>query len=78
MVPDAVLFSTHHYKVRSKGKVDKSREWSSALLLHLIVAAIEKGAVKSPLTKVPTLFMGDAVYMWYINKCAQKHLLWFQ
>ena len=27
----AALFSTQHYKVRIKGKVEQSREWSSAL-----------------------------------------------
>ena len=28
---DAVLLNTQHYKVRMKGKVEQSREWSSAL-----------------------------------------------
>ena len=31
MVLDATLFNTQHYKVRIKGKVEQSREWSSAL-----------------------------------------------
>ena len=31
MVLDAALLSTQHYKVRIKGKVEQSREWSSAL-----------------------------------------------
>ena len=31
MVLDAVLLNTQHYKVRIKGKVEQSREWSSAL-----------------------------------------------
>ena len=31
MVLDAALFSTQHYKVMIKGKVEQSREWSSAL-----------------------------------------------
>ena len=31
MVLDAALLSTQHYKVRIKGKVGKSNEWSSAL-----------------------------------------------
>ena len=31
MVLDAALLSTQHYKVSIKGKVDQSREWSSAL-----------------------------------------------
>ena len=32
MVLDAALLSTQNYKVRIKGKVEQSREWSSALL----------------------------------------------
>ena len=31
MVLDAALPNTQHYKVRIKGKVEQSREWSSAL-----------------------------------------------
>ena len=31
MVLDAALLTTHHYKVRIKGKVEQSREWISAL-----------------------------------------------
>ena len=31
IVLDAALVSTHHYKVRIKGKVEQSREWSSTL-----------------------------------------------
>ena len=32
MVLDASLLNTQHYKVRIKGKVEQSREWSSVLL----------------------------------------------
>ena len=52
IVLDAALFNTQHYKVRIKGKVEQSREWSSALPLHLGVVAMEKGAFGSPSTKV--------------------------
>ena len=31
MVLDASLLSTQHFKVKIKGKVELSREWSSAL-----------------------------------------------
>ena len=31
MIVDATLLNTQHYEVRIKGKVEKSREWSSAL-----------------------------------------------
>ena len=52
MVRDTSLLNTRQYKVRIKGKVEKSRERSSALPLHLGVVAIEKGAFWSPSTKV--------------------------
>ena len=52
MVLDAALLNTQHYKVRIKGKVVQSREWSSAPLLHLSVVAIEKGAFGSPSIRV--------------------------
>ena len=31
MVFDATLLNTQHYKVKIKGKMEQSREWSSAL-----------------------------------------------
>ena len=31
MVLDAALLSTQHYKVRIKGKVEQSREWSNTI-----------------------------------------------
>ena len=36
MVLDAALLSTQHYKVRIKGKVEQSREWSSAFPYTLL------------------------------------------
>ena len=36
MVLDATLLNTQHYKVRIKGKVEQSREWSSALPYTLL------------------------------------------
>ena len=33
---DATLLNTQHYKVRIKGKVEQSKEWSSALLYTLV------------------------------------------
>ena len=36
MVVDAALLNTQHYKVRIKGKVEQSREWSSALLYTVV------------------------------------------
>ena len=52
MVIDASLLNIQHYKVRIKGKVEKSRERSSVHSLHLGVVAIEKGAFWSPSTMV--------------------------
>ena len=49
---DTTLLNTQHYKVRFKGKVEQSREWSSAFPLYLGVVAIEKGAFGSPSTMV--------------------------
>ena len=48
MVLDTSLLNTQQYKVRNKGKVEQSRERSSA---HLDVVAIEKGAFWSPSTR---------------------------
>ena len=36
MLLDAALLNTQNYKVRSKGKVEQSREWSSALFYNLV------------------------------------------
>ena len=37
MVLDAVFLNTQHYKVRIEGKVEQSREWSSALPYTLVL-----------------------------------------
>ena len=36
MVLDATLLNTQHYKVRIKGKMEQSREWSNALSYTLV------------------------------------------
>ena len=46
MVLDASLLNTQHYKVRIKGKVEQSRERSSALPLHLGVVSYRKGSLR--------------------------------
>ena len=43
MVVDASLLNIQHSKVRNKGKLEQSREWSSALPLHFGAVAIEEG-----------------------------------
>ena len=45
MVLDTTLLNTQQYKVRIKGKVEQSRERSSAPPVLLGVVAIEKGAL---------------------------------
>ena len=66
---DTTLLNTQHYKVRFKGKVEQSREWSSALPYTLVVA-IEKGAFGSPSTMVAnftllTLNMSPCLWVTY-------------
>ena len=51
MVLDTSLLNTQQYKVKFKGKVEQSRERSSAPLHHGVVA-IEKGAFGSLPTTV--------------------------
>ena len=53
MVLDTALFNTQQYKVHIEGKVEQSRERSSALPYSVV--AIEKGAFVSPSTKIANL-----------------------
>ena len=46
MILDVALPNTQHYKVSIKGKLEQSKDWSSAFP-HIVVA-IEKGAYGSP------------------------------
>ena len=59
MVLDAALLNTLHYKVWIKGKVEQSREWSSAprlrettLLLLIFFTYISWGVLRGVLAKV--------------------------
>ena len=70
MVLDATLLNTQYYKVRIKGKVEQSKERSSALPLHLGVVAMEKGAFGSPSTNLAN-FMYIYIYI-YICVCVYK------
>ena len=45
MVLDAALLNIQHYKVGMKGKVEQSKEWSSALI-HFGLVATEKGSLR--------------------------------
>ena len=55
MVLDTSLLNTQQYKVRIEGKVEQSRERSSAHPYTSVVVAIEKGAFWSPSTTVTNL-----------------------
>ena len=59
------MLNTQYHEIRIKGKVEQSREWSSALPLHLGVVAIEKGVFVSPSTKVANL--GDFKFLYLIQ-----------
>ena len=61
MVHDTYLLNTQQYKVGIKGKVEQSRDRSSAPLYPGVVA-IEKGAFWSPSTIVANF-----------TKCSIKH-----
>ena len=67
MVLDAASLNTQQYKVRIKGKVEQSREWSSPPL-HFGVVAIEKVAFGSPSTKVAN-FTYIYIYIYIYKKC---------
>ena len=61
MVLDTFLLNTQLYKVRIKGKVEQSRERSSAPL-HLGVVVTEKGAFGSPSTMVANSIFYKYIY----------------
>ena len=48
MVLDAALLSTQNYKVGIKGKVEQSREGSSALLYTSVLCSFWKGKLRVP------------------------------
>ena len=58
MLLDASLLNTQHYKVRIKGKVEQSRERSSALPYTFGVVAMEKGGLRV------TLDYGRQLYLY--------------
>ena len=52
MLLDTTLLYSKYYKVGIEGKVEQSKERSSALHLHLGVGANEKGVFRLTLTMV--------------------------
>ena len=65
------MLNTRHYKVMIKGKVEQSREWSSAFPNHLGVVAIETGAFGSSTTTAAN-FTYIYIYI-YIYKTHKLH-----
>ena len=57
MVLDASLLNTQHYKVQIKGKVEQSKERSSALSYTLVVLLLKRGAFGSPLTMFANFYL---------------------
>ena len=55
MVLDTALLNTQHYKVKIKGKVEQSREWSSALPYSPVWYLLKRDPSGHPRLKSPTL-----------------------
>ena len=69
MVLDSTFFSTQHYKVRIKGKVEQSQEWSSPPTTPCC-SSYWKGAFGSPLTTVTNYYIYKYIYIYiYICVC---------
>ena len=73
MVLDTSLLNTQHYKVRIKGKVEQSRERSSAPL-YLSVVAIEKGANFTYFY----IHYSDVMTLWILLTSSRLHLVFTQ
>ena len=57
MVLDATLLSTQHYKVRIKGKVEQSREWSGTLHYTSVWELLKREPSGHPWLRLPTLLL---------------------
>ena len=55
MVLDAALLNTQHYKIRIKGKVEQSREWSSILTYTSVWELLKSEPSGHPWLRSPTL-----------------------
>ena len=55
MALDTSLLNTQHYKVRIKGKVEQSKEWSSVLFYTSVLQQLKKEPSGSPRLRSPTL-----------------------
>ena len=69
MVLDTSVVNTQQYKVCIKGKVEQSRERSSAPPLHLGVVAIEKGTFWLPSTIVANNLQRKKKIFCHLGEC---------
>ena len=65
MVLGTSLLNTQQYKVRIKGKLEQSLEWSGALPYTSELVAIEKGAFWSPSTTVANFTFYLYITIWF-------------
>ena len=76
MVLDTVLINTQHYKLRLKGKVDQSREWSSTLSCISVLYLLKREPSGHPRLKVANFtYMQFNVNNLYTVKWFQAWLL---
>ena len=66
MVLDATLLITQHYKVKIKGKVEQSREWSSTLPYTAVLKLLKRKPSGHPLLRSPTLLLSCWYTCYYI------------
>ena len=70
MVLDTSLLNTQQYKVCIKGKVEKSRERSSALPDTSVYSLLKRETSGLPRLRSPTLlYLWFALVLWHINRC---------
>ena len=57
MVLGVALLNTQHYKVRIKGKLEQSREWSSALPYTSVLWLLKREPSGHPQLRSPTTYL---------------------
>ena len=72
MVLDTSLLNTQQYKVHTKGKVEQSRESSSALPYTLVLQLLKREPSGHPQLHLPTLLIYIYIYI-YINIYIYTH-----
>ena len=65
MVLDAALLNTQHYKVRIKGKVQQSREWSNALPYTSVWEIWKRESSGYPRLRSWILFTYSFIYFYF-------------